>query len=271
MTSSTGAPILGLDQDQTSTTQSLSVSAQAPLVAPAKTRRAATKRTESEPKSQDSASMDGPSSSGQGNCSKLLASLPSRIVAFDVEASGLVAKYDQITELAAVIMEDGEVDGTPFQSRIKLRATQKISLEVLGLQFGALEEWKSVGRALKALYDAPEPATVVSDFAAWAQIEEARHLPNVAWNASFDYGFYREMFGAFTNTLGGAILSPCWICAMDLFKHTFTDAKRANLNAACVALGVTKREEDQGHSALQDAILAGNCYFAIRKTLMERT
>lgn len=273
MTSGTSRRKAGLDLETGSSIQSLSVAAQAPLAVPVKTRRCATKEAESTGLPPPSASTGELLSSGQTNYSRLLANLPSRILALDVETSGLVAKYDQITEIAACVMEDGKVEGEPFCSRIRLRPSTKISLEVLALQFGAFRSdgdgWRDIGRSLKKMYDAPEPKTVVGDFFNWTILEDARDLPVVAFNASFDYGFYREMFGAFTTIAHGSILSPTWICAMEVFKRAFPDAKKANLNAACIALRIAAREEEQGHSALQDAILAGRVYFESRQRIAE--
>lgn len=192
--------------------------------------------------------------------------LPERVLALDVETSGLVSRYDQITEIGCAVMEGGAVQSDPFQSRVRLAASQKISLDALAVQAGDLEDWKQIGKSLKALYDAPQAKDVVQELASWSELTGAKDLPVVTYNAAFDWSFVAEKFGAFSSIGGHAMFSPVWICAMVLFTRV-VPGKRANLDLACRTLGIPEREGELGHSALQDAIKAGQVYEACRQRL----
>jgi len=186
---------------------------------------------------------------------------PTKIIALDFETSGLVAKYDQITQIGCVVMENGEVIGAPFNVQIRLNDTQKISKEVLEVQFGVLPTWEDVAKALKQMYAGLEAKDAFAQWNEWAIGQTAKDLPVVAWNAAFDFAFYGEKVCAFTTIGGGAILGPTWVCAKTLFRRRFPDAKKVSLDAALLALGITGREAGQGHDGLQDAILCGRAYF----------
>lgn len=272
LTSSISQQKAGRGRGQTAT-PSLSISETDSSPAPVRTRRAGGKRTGSQANPPDSASTPEPSFGGRGSFSSLLANLPPRVLAIDFETSGLVARYDQVMEIGCVLMEDGQIIGEPFHSRIRLSMTQKVSLESLGKHYAALdskEAWKEVGRALKAMYDAPEAKEVLQSFAWWVRLQNAAHTPVVAYNAAFDYGFYSEKFTCFTTIEGGCILGPVWICAMDLVKHVMPGSRRYSLDATLAALSLPPREVGVAHSALQDAILAGRVYFELRRMLEDK-
>ena len=181
----------------------------------------------------------------------------SKIIAFDLETSGLSSKYDEVLQIGALVMEDGEQIGEPFQVRIKPDAERmKVSLQNVGLQTGRIDE-SSLIQFFKTWESGTEYVPALTAFCAWCSAVGAESLPVVAWNASFDYSFYMDRLMRFTSVMKRPPLSPVWVCAMTLAKLVEESHRSYSLESVAARFGMVRPAV---HDALQDAILAGQIY-----------
>ncbi len=189
--------------------------------------------------------------------------LPSRILALDLETTGLSSQYDYISQIGAAVMENGECLGIPFYSEVQPNLSKfKISLEALAIQTGDIRDKKGQKEAAEwfaKIFDFPEPKQVAKDFRDWLVANDAKHLPVVAHNASFDYAFLNQF--QFNNRLvfgKEQFLSPVWIDTIALAKWAIPGGDSYSLDAVLCALRLPPRPGH--HDALQDALLAGRAY-----------
>lgn len=191
---------------------------------------------------------------------------PSRILAIDVETTGLNSQYDYITQIGAVVMEDGQITGTPFYTRVQPNLGKaKISLDALKVQSGDIKDeegLKAVYETLKAWGSAPSARDVAGLFAEWLG---AAPPPTVAFNAGFDMGFLSQWMFQQKAAFGKTNLSPITICPMVMARTVYPGGKQYNLDAVSVLCSLPPRPA--AHDALQDAILAGRCYFNLKDKL----
>lgn len=194
---------------------------------------------------------------------------PRRIVALDIETTGLSSQYDKMRQIAAAVMEDGEVVGDPFYTYVGCDP-RKMSLKLEALEVTCGDVTTEDGAAkLRAWImqglEAPQPPEVATQFAAWSDMTEAWKHPVVAHNAHFDHGFIGQW--CFNNRARFRVppLSPVWICTLTLSQWLHKDAKGHGLDDVCARLGLAQRP--QAHDALQDAVLAGAAYHLLTKDL----
>jgi DNA polymerase-3 subunit alpha (Gram-positive type) len=191
---------------------------------------------------------------------------PSRILAIDVETTGLNSQYDYITQIGAVVMEDGNIAGEPFYTRVQPNLGKaKISLEALAVQSGDIttpEGFKAATDLMQAWVDAPSAKDVAALFATWLGTTPP---PTVAFNAGFDMGFLSQWVFQQKASFGKTNLSPITICPMVMAKAVYPGGKQYNLDAVLILCGLPQRPK--AHDALQDAILAGQAYFVLREKL----
>lgn len=102
------------------------------------------------------------------------AELDGAFVVFDLETTGLSSRRDRITEIGAVILENGAVTGR-FETFVN--PGMPIPMEVSRL----------TGITDRDVFDAPSEDQAVRDFLAFAG-----DRPLIAHNAEFDIGFIRE-------------------------------------------------------------------------------
>lgn len=193
---------------------------------------------------------------------------PSRILAIDIETTGDVAKYDKLLQVGAVVMEDGQADTSlpVFSSRVGVAVDKlKINLSALAATCGDIttpdgatkvQEW------VKRAVDAPQPPAVATEFAVWCEMVGAKDLPVVAHFAHFDHGFIGEWITNNRARFALPPLSPVWICTWTMSKRVWPDERNHGLDDVCKRLGLAQRPVE--HDAMQDAILAGAVYDAMR-------
>ena len=193
-------------------------------------------------------------------------SFPTKVLAVDVETTGLNSQFDYITQIGAVIMEDGNIVGEPFYSRIQPNLKKaKISLEALEAQSGDIttpEGFKAATDLMQAWVDAPPAKEVAALFAEWLGTNPP---PTVAFNAGFDLGFLSQWIFQQKAAFKNALLSPITICPMVMAKQRYPGGKQYNLDAVSVLCSLPQRPA--AHDALQDAILAGQQYFILKNEL----
>ena len=100
-------------------------------------------------------------------------SLEDEIVCFDIETTGLRADREEITEIGAVVLKNGEVCER-FQTFVN--PGKPLTPEIVGL----------TGITDEMLRDAPKPAEALADF-----LKFVNGRPLAAHNAEFDIGFLR--------------------------------------------------------------------------------
>jgi DNA polymerase III epsilon subunit-like protein len=193
--------------------------------------------------------------------------LPDTVLALDLETTGLIPKYDALLGIGAAIMRGTEVLHT-FKSKVRLDARQKISLEALTANIGNFkgspDEWKEVGKGLRHLFDGVDVKDAVADFSIWLDQHGGRDYPVVAYNAPFDAGFYADKIQVFT-TVFAKPLCPVWIDCLALARTQLNGKlKSYSLDALCLVLDLPAREPGAGHDPLQDAILCGLVYNALK-------
>lgn len=195
---------------------------------------------------------------------------PRRILALDLETTGLSSQYDYITQVAAAVMEGGECVCVPFYSQVQPNLAKfKISLEALAVQTGDIREkegQKAASKWFAQIFDYPEPKQVSKDLKDWLEAHDAKHLPVVAHNAAFDHAFLNQF--QFNNRLAFGkeqFLSPTWIDTIALAKWAMPGGDSYFLDSLLCALKLPPRPSF--HDALQDAILAGRAYHLLCEAL----
>lgn len=197
---------------------------------------------------------------------------PNRIIALDLETTGLNAQFDYITQIAAVVMEDGEIVGLPFYSRVQPSLDKfKVSLGALAVQCGDLLTDEGQAEAagwFKAMLEAPAPREVALEFVKWLESVEGHKHPVVAHNAAFDMGFMSQFVFQQRTAFGKAQkLCPLVIDTLSLSRLAMPGGASYGLDGVLLACGLNERPG--AHDALQDAILCGQVYFKLREMLTQ--
>ena len=194
---------------------------------------------------------------------------PSRIIALDLETTGLSPMYDYITQIGAVVMEDGVPTEQTFFHNVQPNLSKyKISGEALSVQVGDMEDEDFAEKAavwLQSLKDRPSAKEVAEKLSDWCYKVNAWDIPVVAHNAAFDHSFINgwsfSYRGAFYDWL-----SPVWIDTKEMAAKVIGRGGNYGLDAVCARYEITKRTG--GHNDLQDAILCGQVYAKLREELM---
>ena len=151
-------------------------------------------------------------------------------VFLDLETTGLSPKDDGITEIGAVILEEGKA---PREWSTLVRPPRPIPPEIA----------RMTGITNEMVRDAPTFAEVAPQLAA---LLEGALL--VAHNARFDYGFLKQAFAR----LEIAFFAPT-LCTARLARELDPDLESAGLDALSARYGLTGSDR---HRALGDARLA---------------
>lgn len=183
-----------------------------------------------------------------------------KVLSIDVETSGLIPAYDFITQIGAVVMEDGEVVSEPFYTRVQPDWEKfKISVKAAEVQVGGMEGFVDWIAELKA---APVMLEVAKSFSAWTESVGAISLPNIAYKADFDWPFLENKLFSYKSVFKTPSLSPMWICVLNMARTHFKGTLPNNaLDSVVAAFGIDI--ERSGHDALQDAILCGKVFHAL--------
>lgn len=183
-----------------------------------------------------------------------------KVLSIDVETSGLIPAYDFITQIGAVVMENGEVVGEPFYTACQPNWDKfKIAVTAAEIQTGGLVgfiEW------IESLKSAPTGSEVARLFCDWAQRNGVQELPNIAYKAEFDWAFLESRLFCFTSVFKTPALSPMWIDVLNMARRHFGKTL-SNNSLDSVIFALELGIERSGHDALQDAILCGKVFHAL--------
>jgi len=171
------------------------------------------------------------------------ADLTDEFVAFDLETTGLDAHSDQIIEIGAVLMRDGEVVDkfASFAQPGHLLSAKTVSL---------------TGITDEMLKGAPEPEQAVAAFLDWAGDK-----PLVAHNAEFDVGFIRAYCER-----AGRDFDPLWLDTLVLAQYLCPELGNHRLDTVADHLELPPF---QHHRAFDDAAVCGQIYWALVPKLRE--
>jgi len=196
--------------------------------------------------------------------------LPERVIAVDFETTGLVSAYDSPMGFAAVLFDGGTPTGERYTVRITPSSRTKISIEALGVQAG-VNPGHALAQHVAKLFpeDAVTTQEAVKGLADWSKGVDGENLPCIAQKASFDWAFYSDSFLRCTTAYTVPPLGPVWICTKSLARLLDPKARSVSLDALAVAYGLEGRQAT-GHDAMEDAVLCGRVYFALRHEAIER-
>lgn len=190
-----------------------------------------------------------------------------KFYAIDFEATHKDPSRGYPWQIGVAFFDNGEVVDT-FESRIAFPTHYKTGkytkeADAIALSIG--------GVTLEDITEGPDTRTVLWDLNEFV----AKHgtAPNVAYNSSYDQQCYRQMLfeasdwhpserGVRVNH--PEVLSPAWFDVMAQFRslHPY---ETASLDNALLNYGM-ERSGDK-HGALEDAILCGRLYFALKALL----
>lgn len=189
-----------------------------------------------------------------------------RILALDTETGGLIPGTNQIVTIGCAVMESGEVIASQewivgpkrnWKSGKIERVYDINAMEIHGVK------WADVKNA-------PSAEQVVREMHEWSKENQAKHLPIVAFNAQFDFGFYSDLlFMAGSYDRGRDAFFPAWPpfiggwnCAMLLAKDVFPGLPGYRLDNVAEHFGLSRSTDL--HGALEDAVLAGQVWSALQ-------
>lgn len=194
-----------------------------------------------------------------------------RILALDFETGGTDANRNAPVSLGVAVMEynGGNVEviaSTEWIIGPTLHwKTGKVEREytVNALEISTIK-WPEIKRA-------PLPKQIVKELSAWVALQRAEELPVVAYRASFDHAFFDTLLFLASDwhprEKGKKIIpvTPIhggWHCAYHAFKAAFPNESDHTLDTAAARFGMQRSSE--AHGALEDAIIAGKVWFALK-------
>ncbi len=165
-------------------------------------------------------------------------------VAFDLETTGLSARQDEITEIGAVIMRDGEVIDR-FQTFVD--PGRKLEKKITDL----------TGITDEMLKGAPKIAEILPEFLAFCG-----DRPLCAHNADFDVGFITAACER-----SGISFQPTYVDTLILAQNLLPKLGKYKLNIVADALSLP---DFQHHRASDDAITCGYLLMRFIKMMEEK-
>ena len=154
--------------------------------------------------------------------------LTGAFVAFDLETTGLSAQNDVITEIGAVIYQNGEILDR-FQSFVNPH--RPLSQKIIDL----------TGITDEMLADAPDESDIIPEF-----LKFCGDLPLAAHNADFDVGFILAACRRL-----GIDYDPTYVDTLILAQNLLPDLKNHKLNIVADALSLP---EFNHHRAVDDGV-----------------
>ena len=167
--------------------------------------------------------------------------LDGEMVAFDLETTGLDKDRDQIIEIGAVLLRDGQV------------ADKFETFADPGHRLGA-KTVSLTGITDEMVRGAPTPQTAVSAFLDWVG-----DRPLIAHNAEFDVGFIRAACGRM-----GRPFAPIWLDTLVLAQYLCPDLGNHRLDTVAEHLCLPPF---QHHRAYDDAETAGLIFLSLAREL----
>lgn len=187
----------------------------------------------------------------------------SRFLALDFETSGTSKDRNQPVSLGLAVM-DGDVVEACHEWLIAPKRHYKTDRIIRNYDVEALEVSRYTWPQIKR--EGIDCHETCKQVARWSFENKARMLPIVAFNAEFDFGFWRtlmylgDVFDERTRTRK-AFVSPLlggWNCAMQLAQWNIAGLENYQLDT--VASHFDLAREGEKHSAVEDAVLAGRIY-----------
>jgi len=189
-----------------------------------------------------------------------------RFLTLDFETSGLDHKTHAPVSLGVALMEGSDVvDSKEWLLAPPTDKNGKITREyaVNALEISSYT-WPQIKR------DGMPIAAVMAELTGFAAAHNAHGLTVVAFNAPFDLGWYSEclfLSGSWNQhlrrfeTFVPPLVGP-WQCARLLAVTSGLGLERYDLDTVARHFGLSRSTEK--HGALEDAILAGRIYSALR-------
>lgn len=170
--------------------------------------------------------------------------MDSTYVVFDLETTGLSARYDRIIEFGAVKFYKGEpIEEKSFFINPDMKLSEKTT-QITSITDSDVKKGKPIKEALK----------IITEFVKGSIL--------VAHNATFDVGFLNE---ALKNNNMEKLNNPV-IDTLPLSIYMYPDQKSHSLGALCRKLDV-KYDEVSAHRANYDAQVLGNCLQIILESI----
>ena len=170
-----------------------------------------------------------------------------KYVVFDLETTGLSARYDRITEFGAVRFEDGQVSkqiGILINPEMhipdKIQAKTKITDEMV-------KDKPTIKEAMPQILEFIGDAILVSH------------------NINFDLGFLNESL----RLLGKEQLTNPCIDTLSLSRYMFPESRSHSLGSLSRNLGMSTYNDDDAHRADYDARILNDVWLAMLNRLTE--
>ena len=169
----------------------------------------------------------------------------STLVVFDLETTGFNPRKEDLLEIGAVKLENGQIVGE-FHRMIK--PGKEISAEIQ----------KLTGITPEMVENAPDPATVLTEF-----MQFAAGAVLVAHNAQFDVGFIKAKCQKFFDQK----IAPPYLDTLTLARSVWPNLKSYRLNNLAKELGL---ELVNHHRAVDDAACAAGIFLKALEKVADR-
>ena len=167
-------------------------------------------------------------------------------VVFDLESTGLSAKYDRITEFGAVKIKGGMiVDRLDILINPGMNISKKIE-DLTGISNELIKDCPKIEEVMEKIMKFIGTSILVSH------------------NIEFDYGMLNEAYERIYNK---ELIVPC-IDTLALSRYIFPINKAHNLGALCSRLKVDY-DAKSAHRADYDASVLSSCWLSLRASLTE--
>lgn len=176
------------------------------------------------------------------DCGKILHKLPMTFVAVDLETTGFSNDQNDIIEIAALKIKDGQIVDK-FETLVNVGYGLKSEIsELTGITDSMLE-------------NAPSIYAVIPKFENFAKDSLL-----LAHNASFDVDF---LYCAYKKVLDKPLTND-YVDTISVARRVFTGSR--TLSAMCKYLGVTNKS---AHRAASDIAATVECYFLMRRIVID--
>ena len=187
-----------------------------------------------------------------------------KIFWLDVETTGLEPDKNDITELAAMVEDNGKIIKYLTlhlkPTSTKIRYISKVALDLQGIDF---EELKSPDRLSQAEgFDA-----LIRTLDSYVDRYDKRDKMILAgYFVGFDMSFLREMFKSNGNNYYGSYFIPPVIdvsCTVAEWVSRNGMLENYKLATICKNLGITLDEVHDAHDAMNDIFATRECYYRL--------
>ena len=188
-----------------------------------------------------------------------------RFIALDFETGGLNPKVNPPVSLGVTLVEEGTCVASKewLLTKFDKKTYTDKAMEINGISFERMaRDGLSAERVVKELFK-------------WATKYDARRIPVVAFNMTFDRSFYSELLNLSRNwnqrrRLYEGPAQPLfgpWFCVRE-WALEYLDLHRYSLDSVCQHFGLSRT--DSTHGAMEDAELAGKVFWGLYQLHKER-